>query len=169
MIQSKFQQNEAQSARAESTRKGVNQLSQDVTQTQQQRPEPLNTRYINSTRGTPSNVFCIRHHYRFVNSFRCLGEVSRNVAGMLFHCLLPFWQPQQGSAQHTGKTIVDRYTTVWWQHWHSSIIMVHYRSVNSFRVGLLEAWGLPDRCQGWHIWNKRQFLIDIRPKEKKNI
>ena len=32
-------QNEAQSARAESTHKGVNQRWKDVTQTQQQRPE----------------------------------------------------------------------------------------------------------------------------------
>ena len=34
-----LEQNEAQSAHAESTHKGVNQRSKDVTQAQQQRPE----------------------------------------------------------------------------------------------------------------------------------
>ena len=38
-INMNLKQNEAQSARAESTHKGVNQRSKDVTQTQQQRPE----------------------------------------------------------------------------------------------------------------------------------
>ena len=40
MIVTNLKQNEAQSARAESTNKGVNYRSKDVTQLEQQRPEP---------------------------------------------------------------------------------------------------------------------------------